>query len=583
MSLIKLSSFVNKILIVFGILIFFHSNVFSEESIDIWKKQKKEIQQTNEQKRLEEKSQIDYLKEDKNLGQIEITENGKNINEDIKLVGLYDPEKNDLSLNMWNKTDGSIIRETLKRIEKIKLSSFSETILINTIFTYSYGPQSNLPKDEFLKLKVDWLIKNNKTKLMEEFLNTNLNFSGKSKLIKHLVDYYIALADIKGSCEKVSLINKEIKDNYLDKFRVYCLILNNKNEQAQLNFDLLREEGRSDNFFNNKILFLLGVNEKPNKKISDKNLLYFYLSSITVENFKYEPTEKTDKNIWRYLTASNLISTDKLEDPKVIARYEVAAHQGRFDKNKIFEIYLSVPFDIQQLINADTVYKSLIGHESRALIYQKILLSDDLENKLGLLFLLQDLFRKDKIDNIFKEYLSDTLKSIETEEIPDEYEKLVEKNIVLEKSNELGKIKFDDKILHRSKVIKIFTEENPNQDKIKKDFASIFKKISRNKKYFYSIKDIMLLETLSSEGIKMPKDFDTKTLSKNLTVPPNLRSLVDNEEIGIFMLKLVEIIGSDEIKNLDPETLYFITNLLNQAKIKKLRNQILNLSLPLRV
>ena len=40
---------------------------------------------------------------------------------------------------------------------------------------------------------------------------------------------------------------------------------------------------------------------------------------------------------------------------------------------------------------------------------------------------------------------------------------------------------------------------------------------------------------------------------------------------------------SDEIKNLDPETLYFITNLLNQAKIKKVRNQILNLSLPLRV
>ena len=583
MSLIKLSSFVNKILIVFGILIFFHSNVFSEESIDIWKKQKKETQQTNEQKRLEEKSQIDYLKEDKNLGQIKISENGKNTNEDIKLVGLYDPEKNDLSLNMWNKTDGSIIRETLKRIEKIKLSSFSETILINTIFTYSYGPQSNLPKDEFLKLKVDWLIKNNKTKLMEEFLNTNLNFSGKSKLIKHLVDYYIALADIKGSCEKVSLINKEIKDNYLDKFRIYCLILNNKNEEAQLNFDLLREEGRSDNFFNNNILFLLGINEKPNKKISDKNLLYFYLSSITVENFKYEPTEKTDKNIWRYLTASNLISTDKLEDPKVIARYEVAAHQGRFDKNKIFEIYLSVPFNIQQLINADTVYKSLIGHEARALIYQKILLSDDLENKLDLLFLLQDLFRKDKLDNIFKQYLSDTLKSIETEEIPDEYEKLVEKNIILEKSNELGKIKFDDKILHRSKVIKIFTEENPNQDKIKKDFASILKKISRNKKYFYSIKDIMLIETLSSEGIKMPKDFDTKTLSKNLTVPSNLRSLVDNEEIGIFMLKLVEIIGSDEIKNLDPETLYFITNLLNQAKIKKVRNQILNLSLPLRV
>ena len=49
------------------------------------------------------------------------------------------------------------------------------------------------------------------------------------------------------------------------------------------------------------------------------------------------------------------------------------------------------------------------------------------------------------------------------------------------------------------------------------------------------------------------------------------------------MLKLVEIIGSDELQNLDPETLYFIVNLLNKAKIKKVRNQILNLTLPLRV
>jgi hypothetical protein len=49
------------------------------------------------------------------------------------------------------------------------------------------------------------------------------------------------------------------------------------------------------------------------------------------------------------------------------------------------------------------------------------------------------------------------------------------------------------------------------------------------------------------------------------------------------MLKLVEIIGSDDIQNLDPETLYFIVNILNKAKIKKIRNQILNLALPLRV
>ena len=91
------------------------------------------------------------------------------------------------------------------------------------------------------------------------------------------------------------------------------------------------------------------------------------------------------------------------------------------------------------------------------------------------------------------------------------------------------------------------------------------------------------MESLSSDGIKLPKDLNIEELSKNLTVPSNINSLVDNGEIGMLMFKLVEIIGSDDIENLDPETLYFIVNVLNKGKIKKVRNQILNLTLPLRV
>ena len=449
--------------------------------------------------------------------------------------------------------------------------------------TYSYEPKNKLSEEQFLKLKLNWLIKNNKNNLIEKFLNNNLEFNGKSKLIKHLVDYYISLGDISEGCKKSNFISKEIKDSYLEKFRIYCLILNKKNEEAQLNFDLLREQGLSDKFFNNKILSLLEIKDKPDNKISDKNLLYFYLSSVTVENFKYEPTKKTDKNIWKYLAASNLIAVNKLEDPEIIKKYEIAANQGNFEKEKIFEIYLSVSFDISQLINATTVYQSLTGHESRALIYQKILLSDNLENKLNLLFLLKDLFEKDKLKNIYSEYLSNTLKKMDPNEIPDEFKKVVKRNIIVEKRKDLGKIKYDDKVLHRSRAIKIFTEKDFKKEKISKDFTKIYKKISKNKKYFFSIKDVILLETLSSDGIEMPKDLDISRLSKNLTIPSNINLLVEKGEIGMLMLKLVEIIGSDDIENLDPETLYFIVSVLNKAEIKKVRNQILNLALPLRV
>ena len=42
--------------------------------------------------------------------------------------------------------------------------------------TYSYLPEKNINKEEFLKLKFGWLIKNKKDDLIKEFLNKNENF-----------------------------------------------------------------------------------------------------------------------------------------------------------------------------------------------------------------------------------------------------------------------------------------------------------------------------------------------------------------------------------------------------------------------
>ena len=581
-KLLNLSRIFLKFLFIY--LFFYQSILAEEKGVDIWNnKNKTKTENINVKETIKQEPKIDISKINQNQKEsIEIKEN-QSQDAKIKLIGLYDPGQNDLSLEMWMSTNGELIKQSLKRIEKIKLSKFSEEIFLNTILTFSYSPQKNLNDKEFLKLKIDWLLKNNKIEIIENFLNKNLEFDGKSKLIKYLVDHYISSANISEGCQKADYINKEIKDNYLEKFRVYCLILNKKQEEAMLNFDLLREEGRSDKFFNDKILFLLGLQEKTSNKISDKNLLNFYLSSITVEGFKYEPNEKTDKNIWKFLVASNLIVIDKLEDPETIKKYEVAANDGSFDKDKIFEIYTSIPFTINQLLNATTIYQGLEGYEGRALIYQRALLSDNIENKLKLFFLLKDSFDKEKLNNIFKDKLSGILKEINPSDVPEDLQKIVEKNIIIEEKVELGKIKFDDKVLHRSKVIKIFTESDTKKEKINKDLASIYKKIKRNKKYFYSIKDIMLLETLIADGFSIPSDLDVKSLSKDLTVPKTMETLIEEGQIGLFMLKLVEIIGSDDIENLDPETLYFINNLLNKGKIKKVRNQILNLALPLRV
>ena len=54
------------------------------------------------------------------------------------------------------------------------------------------------------------------------------------------------------------------------------------------------------------------------------------------------------------------------------------------------------------------------------------------------------------------------------------------------------------------------------------------------------------------------------------------------KEIGFLVLKIVEIIGEDEVSDLDPETIYFITHLLNETELYNIRNKILTTSLPQR-
>ena len=484
---------------------------------------------------------------------------------------------------MWDATDGKVIKDTFKRIQKIKLSNSAEEIFINLIMTYSYPPSLGISEEEMLKLKIDWLIENKKYSLLEDFLNKNKNFPEKSKVIKYLVDQNLAGANIKNACQKTEFIDKEIKDKYLEKFKIYCLIFNNKKNQARLLLDLLREEKLSDNFYDDRINFLLGYSDKIKTKVYDNNLLNFYLSSITIPDFKYEPGPKTGKFIWEYLNSANLLIVEDVEDKNRIKSFELAANINTYDKLKIFAIYKKFPFNLNQLLNAEEMHRSLDEIEARALIYQKFLLSDKNDNKLRLLFLLKDLFKKDNLSNIFTQHLSDILENLAEDDIPASYQKLVLNNILKEEDYKLGKIKYDDKVLHRSKIIKFYTEEGTSIKKSQKDFESVYRKIKRNKNYFISAKDIALIESLEADGLSIPKSIDYLSLAKKYSIPANLANLVENQEIGLFVLKVVEIIGQDETLNLDPETIYFLTSLTNKAGLKKLRNKILTSSLPLRV
>ena len=92
-----------------------------------------------------------------------------------------------------------------------------------------------------------------------------------------------------------------------------------------------------------------------------------------------------------------------------------------------------------------------------------------------------------------------------------------------------------------------------------------------------------MLESLAADGIFPDEKLDYSSLSSQLTVPNNLYDLASQNQIGLVVLKIVEIIGEDNINNLDPETIYFLNKILNELDLKKIRNNILSEALPVRI
>ena len=66
-------------------------------------------------------------------------------------------------------------------------------------------------------------------------------------------------------------------------------------------------------------------------------------------------------------------------------------------------------------------------------------------------------------------------------------------------------------------------------------------------------------------------------------IPTDIQLLMNNNEVGMILLRLVEIIGEDDLENLDSDSLYFIITILNQLNLDTIRNRLLLKVLPLKI
>ena len=241
--------------------------------------------------------------------------------------------------------------------------------------------------------------------------------------------------------------------------------------------------------------------------------------------------------------------------------------------------YKKFQFDIDQLINFDETYKTLPDYEGRALLYQRFLLTDNLENKFLLLSQLANSFENSNFKKSFDDELSKILKKMDKNEIPSKYLSFYENNLVTDE-NKKNKIKFNNEVFHQSKVLNYFLNKN-SLPKTQKITDNLISKMKKNKDYSFNFKDVLLLQSLKYDGIEISNVDELSQYKSDLN--PEIEKIINNNESGLILLKLVEIIGEKELAELNSETLNYIIEIMNRTKLISLRNELLLEILPLKV
>ena len=590
----KILKLLNKIyLTIITIFFLITSSSFAEnEPVDIWNIDKKEIKENSKNVGKKNDTKINpkstninvfnmQLKNKNNLIKVDNFLNSK----EVKLIGLYDPEDYGLEIDMWLNSNGDQLKYLFSNLSKIDLSQDAADLMNILLLTNSYPPKKNINKKDFLKIRSDWLLKYNNLELIEEYLIKNEIINLHPQLSKYLVDKYLSNSDLNRACEIFKKNSKPIQNEYLSKFNIYCLINEGKKEEAQLFFDLKKELGFNEKYFEDKLSYLFGFTNEIDSTVSEDSILEFHLAHKTNPDFSFEPNEKTNPLIWKYLSKTNLlyqINEVDLEELDKIKLIEYATHNKNYDEDELFEIYKRFQFNINQLLNVNDALKALTNIEGRALLYQRVLLESEVNKKIELIKILKELFIQDNLANAFDEKLKELIEKFELDQISSEHTSFYLNYIDNDETIKKKKIKYNEDLIHQSKLIKYFSGDY-NKSKIEKDLNSYLKKIKKNKKYILSKKDIILIESLKSDGIMIDKRYSNLYEISGSEMPTDIQVMINNNETASAILRIIEVIGQDKLETLDEDTLFFIISALNQLNIDIIRNDILLKVLPLKV
>ena len=539
---------------------------FSETPKDIWE-QSKSIKKVETNNNLETQNkqelppttilQIPKTElEISNISQTEIEQSNRQA-----IFGIYDPGATNIPVTFWDNMSPEIFdsfRQTMAQGDNRRS--------VNQLIARVFFSKTNLSNHEdkgvaYLNFVSSFLAHSQDTKLIDSVIDQNNLLLNNEQLLGFLINNNFSNYQIEKACKYAQNLGAEIKNFELQKFKILCLVQAKESKKALANLELIRENGFKDDFFIQKVNFLLGMLLARQGESKTDTLLNIHLSSLV--NPMFNPNFsvfKGDLNKTKYFFNSPFVEKILLEnqdskkefvtedDFALVEFLEQGSNIELFKTENIFAIYKKIIFGIEDLLNPNETYIKYHPVKGRALLYQAILLTKDQQQKLTFIEALQNSYKKSKFLNlgnkVYYQLISDIDQKYLTKEVQEQMVQYFE-SLKKKKSD----LETNDKFLHTSDAVFLLTDEKP-ESKSKKSLET-FADLVDDKKYEVTKRDVAMINLLAQQKVYLPSSLRKFVNPDEIYIPNKIYNMLEKNENNKATLEVLQL-----VKNLNSSKEY---------------------------
>ena len=532
---------------------------FSETPRDIWEQSKsiKKVETNNnfETQNKQELPPTTILQipktelEISNISQTEIEQSNRQA-----IFGIYDPGATNIPVTFWDNISPEIFdsfRQTMAQGDNRRS--------VNQLIARVFFSKTNLSNHEdkgvaYLNFVSSFLAHSQDTKLIDSVIDQNNLLLNNEQLLGFLINNNFSNYQIEKACKYAQNLGAEIKNFELQKFKILCLVQAKESKKALANLELIRENGFKDDFFIQKVNFLLGMLLARQGESKTDTLLNIHLSSLVDPMFNPNfSVFKGDLNKTKYFFNSPFVEKILLEnqdskkefvtedDFALVEFLEQGSNIELFKTENIFAIYKKIIFGIEDLLNPNETYIKYNPVKGRALLYQAILLTKDQQQKLTFIDALQNSYKKSKFLNLGNKVYYQLISDIDQKYLTKEdQEQMVQYFESLKKKK--SDLETNDKFLHTSDSVFLLIDEKP-ESKSKKSLET-FADLVDDKKYEVTKRDVAMINLLAQQKVYLPSSLRKFVNPDEIYIPNKIYNMLEKNENNKATLEVLQLVKS---------------------------------------